>query len=315
MIQSEKLSINLITNTKINILYHISHQLGSQFSQQKSKERTPLVELEPSLQFVLIQLLYGISTHSSCHAFIIEYTTTSNNGNEISTLNIIHILKALSFSQYPLTRYYSFLIWSNLLTLSSYRSASSTSSTASSSMHTDSKLFDNRYTRYLCRNEQVLNLLMYAFKEETEMIIKRMITLLLKDICSIRQNNYERIIILEHFNLLFESIDLLHFQMSYLMDVYETRNGIFNEEESVTVDQSVQLSIAQIHLITTIVRMDSEVTSNETSGTSPTLELLKTQYQIQRYISDLLLVLDKRGDAKNANTIRALATSVLQLEL
>lgn len=156
---------------------------------------------------------------------------------------------------------------------------------------------------------------MYAFKEETEMIIKRMITLLLKDICSIRQNNYERIIILEHFNLLFESIDLLHFQMSYLMDVYETRNGIFNEEESVTVDQSVQLSIAQIHLITTIVRMDSEVTSNETSGTSPTLELLKTQYQIQRYISDLLLVLDKRGDAKNANTIRALATSVLQLEL
>ncbi|KAG2388693.1 hypothetical protein C9374_000132 [Naegleria lovaniensis] len=300
VLQSEKLSINLITNNKINILYHISNMLRPQ-SSQKSNDHNISIELEPSLQFVFIQLFYGLSTHSSCHQFIIEYAPTNETS---SNNNIIQILKALSFSQYPLTRYYSFLIWSNLLTLSSYHSGNA-------SLRND-KIHDNRYTRYLCRNEQVLNLLMYAYKEETEMIIKRVITLLLKDICAIRQNNYERIILLEHFNLLFESIDLLHFQMSYLMDVYETRNGIFNEEESMTVDQSVQLSIAQTHLITTIVRMDAEDASH--TGTSPTLELLKTQYQIQRYIMDLLIVLDKRGDVKNANTIRALA-SVLQLEV
>ena len=35
---------------------------------------------------------------------------------------------------------------------------------------------------------------MFAFKEESEILLKKTLTTLLKDICSFRQNDYERII-------------------------------------------------------------------------------------------------------------------------
>ncbi|KAL9657376.1 hypothetical protein ABK040_014365 [Willaertia magna] len=256
ILQSEKFSLQLILNEKINILKYI-YQLF------KSEE-------EIDSQFMALQLYYGLSVHTKAHSYLIEYSFQSTT--------LISFLKKLTFSPKLLNRYYCLLIWSNLLS-------------------------NKQYTRFLLRNEQILNLLMFSFKEESDLALKKSITQIIKDICSSPTNENERTILLHHFNLLFEVIDTLHFQLNYLKDVYEIRGGIknlHNEEEWNVVEQSVQLSFSLVLLLLTIADHDQD-----------SKDMLIHQYQIHRYINDFIWILDQRNDTKQKKIITTMVDSIL----
>jgi hypothetical protein len=283
ILQSESLCTQLIQNNQVNILDKISTSL------QLTNPSHPLIY--QSITFSALQLLYGICQHGEAtQTLVVTFHTKQKKKHNTA---IFQQLKRLTFvTTAPLIRYYSLLIWGTFITHGKYR-------------------------RYLSKNEQLLNILMFVLKEEQEVTIKRLSVQLLRQLClgspidKSQDAKYELNMLLNHFNLLFEGVELLRFHMSFLASHFSEKTKQKESgrviEQTVTlqdrekyVNESIQFVIALFFLLATCA-----------SDNPDARELLLTQYEINLYISDLLhLLKDEINDNVNYNRVLITAQNV-----
>jgi hypothetical protein len=286
VLNSESLSVQLIENKQINILNRIAIWLELATSNQQ--------HLYIQLIFSALQLLYGLCQHGSgTQTLIIAFYTKQKKAQQTSLFEQLRILTFIPSS--PLLRYYSLLIWSTYIT-------------------------DGKYRRFLTKNEQLLKVLMSVLKEEEEVTIKRLAVQLLRQLCrvsslasDVEDARYELNMLLNHFNLLFESVELLRFYMSFLASFFEkqrkkneqpsTRTATSEDQEKY-VKGCIDFVLALFFLLATCANESVEAK-----------EMLLGQYEIHLYINDLLKLLRvEMKDDYNYNRVLKTAESVFNFQ-
>ncbi len=265
VLHSEPISVQLMQNPQINLLSCISAWL------QLVTSSRPITFLQ--VTFSALQLLYGLCQHGpSTQKLVIDFYTKQKKKSADSLL--FQQLRRLTFiSMSPLLRYYSLLTWDTFVNGGSFK-------------------------RFVTKNEQLINVLMFVLKEEQEVVIKRLAVQMIRQLCrtspirisgvSQEDSQYELLLLLNHFNLLFEALEILRYYMTFLTSHFEQQrkapspNTSTMEDREKYVSDCIQLVISLFFLLATCATENSDAR-----------ELLLTQYEIHKYIDDLLYILSE----------------------
>lgn len=259
ILHNEKLATQIVRSTQINFYAQISEML----------QHTSI-----HINFVALQLLYGIAQFESLHSWMIGHSANTKK-------SLIKLIKVMTFSPHAPLRYYSVLIWDVLI-----------------NPRTSVSVYNNQNTRFLCKNEHVLDVLVQLLKEEQELSIKRTVIQSLRELASRDQNMYERNVLVNHFNVPFECIEILKYHIKYAKSERVTDQKYFH--------QVLALIASTILLLSTLCEKDE-----------PSKDLVKNQYRVRVYVDQFLQVLDKQKQPfyeNMAKTIRSVTEHVFQEE-
>jgi hypothetical protein len=161
ILHNEKLAMQLVERPAINLFARLCDYL---------------VHASVDINFVALQLLYGLCQYESLHAMIIGYHNEKIAAKH-SKHSLIKLVKVTTFVPHASLRYYSLLIWDCLCNPQRVEIPSTKSD----------KIYNNQNTRYLCKNEQLLDVFILVLKEEQELAIKRTDIQILREICAREQ--------------------------------------------------------------------------------------------------------------------------------
>ena len=215
ILHSEPIAIQVMENPAINLLSCICAWL------QLANSSQPLTFLQ--VTFSALQLLYGLCQHGpSTQKLVIDFYTKQKKTQDSLLFQQLRRLTFISVS--PLIRYYSLLTWDTFVNGGTFR-------------------------RFVTKNEQLINILMFVLKEEQEVVIKRLAVQIVRQLCrtpSIQEptedSRYELTLFLNHFNLLFEAIETLRYYMTFLSSHFDQQHKTPQPQTSTMEDRAQYVS-------------------------------------------------------------------------
>lgn len=121
--------------------------------------------------------MYGLCQYESLHSVVIGYHNESMKQTKHRQHSVVNLIKVTTFAPHASLRYYSLLIWDSLINPQRTDGIQTKSS----------QVYNNQNTRYLCKNEKLLDVFMLVLKDEQELAIKRTDVQILREICSRQQ--------------------------------------------------------------------------------------------------------------------------------
>lgn len=237
----------------MNVLYlcvlrspHLSNSLLIRELHTLDRLSHMMQHTDVNINFVALQLTYGLSTHAPLHEGL------------VSDNRILKNLQRLTFSPQMHLRYYCLLIWLQLV----------------------GPLSSPHVVSHLSRSGQLLNLVMLQLREEREIRLKMLVIQCIRYIVMPASRHHERVMLVDHFNLLFELFDLWKYYISYLTK-YQKVHGD-------QVSEYVKQCIATVQAIYGVMLV--LVQSPQRLG-QRIKEQLKEQYDVDSFVEQTMAIL------------------------
>jgi len=217
------------------------------------------------IQFSSLQLIYGFSCHESCHEILMGFRTYTQN-------ELLSVLKKTTIQgSNPYIRYYSLLIWKNLMNSSK-----------------------ESLTHFLCLSEKCLNLFVLLLQDESHLTLKRVSLSILRDIIIRKQNDQEWFLLYHHFNILFECTELFRHHLSLVTREFNLKSISLKTLSSPIRYDLLLLEDLYFFLVSFIRSYQQHFSSSKENEaqTHPLLRLFD-QYNFENYMGSYLSLIGK----------------------